>query len=82
MAHQTQTPMDQQYSTNRISQSLLEEIAQALKNVSPFGSVEIYVQDNVVTQITIRNIKKTTTQHKQKISGNPPEKAKVLSGNY
>ena len=50
-----------QYSTQTISTSLLEEIAQALKHVSPYGSVEIYVQDNVVTQITIRNIKKTTT---------------------
>ena len=49
-----------QYSTQTISPMLLEEIAQALKHVSPYGSVEIFVQDNVVTQITVRNIKKTT----------------------
>lgn len=49
-----------QYSTNTISKTLLEEIAVALKHVSPYGSVEIYVQDNTVTQITVRNIKKTT----------------------
>jgi hypothetical protein len=48
-----------QYSTNTISETLLAEIKSALKNVSPYGSVEIYVQDNTVTQITIRNIKKT-----------------------
>lgn len=63
MAHQTQTIMDQ-YSTNTISQTLLNEIVNALQNVSPYGSVEIYVQDSVVTQITVRNIKKTTQVQK------------------
>lgn len=58
VAHQTQPTMDQ-YSTNTISETLLEEIKLALRNVSPYGSVEIYVQDNTVTQITVRNIKKT-----------------------
>ncbi len=48
-----------QYSTQTISEALLAEIANALKRVSPYGSVEIYVQDNIVTQITVRNIKKT-----------------------
>ena len=48
-----------EYSTKRISKALLEEITSSLKSVSPYGSVEIYVQDNTVTQITIRNIKKT-----------------------
>lgn len=47
------------YSTQVISQRLIDEVTQALKTVSPFGSVEIYVQNNTVTQITIRNIKKT-----------------------
>lgn len=58
MANQSQMNT---YSTHTISQNLLEEISQALQHVSPYGSVEIYVQDNTVTQITIRNIKKTTT---------------------
>jgi hypothetical protein len=47
------------YSTHTISQTLLDEITNALKHVSPYGSVEIYVQDSTVTQITVRNIKKT-----------------------
>jgi len=38
----------------------VEEIKQALKNVRGWGSVEIYVQDYKVTQITERNIKKTS----------------------
>lgn len=47
------------YSTKRVSDALLEEIKQALKNIRGWGSVEIYVQDYKVTQITERNIKKT-----------------------
>ncbi|MBI4990729.1 DUF2292 domain-containing protein [Candidatus Gottesmanbacteria bacterium] len=48
------------YSTKKITRDLLEEIKQALKNVRGYGSVEIYVQDHKVTQITERNIKKTS----------------------
>jgi hypothetical protein len=47
------------YSSNTITQDLLKEIAQAIKTVSPYGSVEIYVQNSTITQITTRNIKKT-----------------------
>lgn len=47
------------YSTKRVSDILLEEIKQALKNIRGWGSVEIYVQDYKITQITERNIKKT-----------------------
>ena len=47
------------YSTKKIAQVLLDEIKDALKNVRGYGSVEIYVQDHKVTQITQRNIKKT-----------------------
>ncbi|OGG01813.1 hypothetical protein A2Z33_00960 [Candidatus Gottesmanbacteria bacterium RBG_16_52_11] len=47
------------YSTQQISKHLLDEILHALKTVSPFGSVEIFIQNNTVTQITMRNIKKT-----------------------
>ena len=42
----------------KVSESLLTEIIQALNNVRGWGSVEIYVQDHKVTQITERNIKK------------------------
>lgn len=66
MAHQSQ-PHIETYSTNSISETLVDEIRQALKTVSPYGSVEIYVQDSVVTQITVRNIKKTTQVTKQKL---------------
>ena len=42
-----------------ITPDLVEEIKQALKNVSGWGSVEIFIQNFRVTQITARNIKKT-----------------------
>jgi hypothetical protein len=48
------------YSTKKITQNLVEEVKQALKNVRGWGSVEIYVQDFKVTQITERNIRKTS----------------------
>ncbi|MBI3282872.1 DUF2292 domain-containing protein [Candidatus Curtissbacteria bacterium] len=47
------------YSTKKITKDLVEEIKQALKGVRGWGSVEIFVQDNRVVQITERNIKKT-----------------------
>ena len=46
------------YSTKNTSPALLEEIADALKNIRGWGSVEIYVQNFKVVQITERNIKK------------------------
>jgi len=45
-----------------LSQSLLNEIATSLTAIDSHGSVEIFVQDCEVTQITIRNIKKTSTK--------------------
>lgn len=48
-----------EYSTQNISPHLIEELTQALKSVTSHGSVEVYVQDGFVTQITVRNIKKT-----------------------
>lgn len=47
------------YSTKRINKELLEEVVEALKNIRGWGSVEIFVQDYKVVQITERNIKKT-----------------------
>ena len=47
------------YSTKNISHKLVEELKHALKSIDSFGSVEVYVQDSTVTQITVRNIKKT-----------------------
>ena len=47
------------YSTKKVSQELLNEIVEALKNIRGWGSVEIFVQDFKVVQIIERNIKKT-----------------------
>ena len=44
---------------NGISRELIDELAKALKGVRGWGSIEIYVQDFSVTQITVRNIRKT-----------------------
>lgn len=46
-------------TTAKIPQSLLEELEKAFQSIS-FGSIEIYVQDKVVTQISVRNITKTS----------------------
>ena len=42
----------------KFSPTLLSEIEEALDSIT-FGSIEIYVQDKKVTQITVRKIKKT-----------------------
>lgn len=48
------------HSVKRVSSDLIEEIKQALKSVgNGWGSVEIFIQDFKMTQITARNIKKT-----------------------
>lgn len=46
------------YIKNNFSEKLMEEIKDELERIG-FGSLEIYVQNNKVTQITVRNIKKT-----------------------
>lgn len=48
------------YSTSSISQQLVDEICETLKGLD-YGSVELYVADGNVTQITKRHIKKTNT---------------------
>ena len=50
------------YSTKKVSKTLIVEIKKALKGVEAYGSVEVYIQDGVVTQITVRNIKKTNSE--------------------
>ncbi len=62
------------FSTQHISPSLIEEIVHALHAVNQYGSVEIYVQNSTVTQITVRNIRKTSVaitnvQHQKKVRG-------------
>jgi hypothetical protein len=56
------------YTTRNISSNLLEEISRALQNVGPYGSVEIYIQNHIVTQITMRNIKKTNIDNTNKLN--------------
>ena len=46
-------------SQQKVNQDIIDEIRRALESVKSFGSVEIYIQDNIVTQITTRTIKKT-----------------------
>lgn len=48
------------YSTLYITDELLQEIKDALQGLG-YGSIEIFVQNNAVTQITVRNIKKVSS---------------------
>ncbi len=55
-----------EYSTKTISNTLLDDISSAIQSVQNYGSVELYVQDGIVTQITTRTIKKTLSPLKKK----------------
>ena len=46
-------------TTKNIDNSLMQEIKKALAKIDGYGSVELYIQENKVTQITSRNIQKT-----------------------
>jgi hypothetical protein len=52
-------------NTYDLPDALLEELSRALSGMT-FGSIELYVQNGVVTQITVRNIKKTSVNMKEK----------------
>jgi hypothetical protein len=49
---------DNSYSTRKISEKLLNEIVESVQSVKGWGSIEIFIQNNIVTQITEKNIKK------------------------
>lgn len=51
------------FSTKNISNTLIREIKKALESIQTYGSVEIYVHDGVVSQISTRNIKKTASKN-------------------
>jgi hypothetical protein len=53
------------HSTKVVSDHLMQEIINAMKDVDAFGSVEIIIQDYAVTQITHRCIKKTNGFHEE-----------------
>lgn len=65
------------YSNSKTKQNLLAEIEEALDAVE-FGSVEIYVTDKKVTQITVRNIKKTSIDING-VNALPQEKSKLFT---
>ena len=50
----------------KVNSNLLAEISKSLESVGGWGSVEIFIQDYKVTQITKRNI--TKTSHDLKLS--------------
>ena len=45
----------------------MSEVKSALQSVKTYGSVEIYIQNGIVTQITVRNIKKTVKENKKSL---------------
>ena len=45
-------------TNNTISEKVLEEITSSLQNIKGWGSIEIFVQNHKVTQITEKNISK------------------------
>jgi len=47
------------YSTQNVSAFLLEELKRAVESVPDYGSIEIFVTDGFVSQISTRKIKKT-----------------------
>lgn len=48
---------DDEFSTQNITPALISQIIEAVKNKA-YGSVEIYIQNHTVTQITERTITK------------------------
>ncbi|HVT01495.1 MAG TPA: DUF2292 domain-containing protein [Patescibacteria group bacterium] len=56
--------MADEYSTKNISKKLVEELLESIKNIRGWGTVEIVIQDHLVTQITEKNIKKPILNNK------------------
>ena len=56
----------EEFSTQNISPQLISNIVDVIKNKS-FGSVEIYIENGQVVQITERTIRKLRTQ---RLNGN------------
>lgn len=44
--------------------NFLDELQNLLTTVK-FGSIEIYIQDHIITQVTVRNIQKTKVELKK-----------------
>jgi len=56
------------YAGENKNDSILQEIKHALNNIQ-WGSLEIFIQDSKVVQITERNIKKMKVQEAQAQTG-------------
>lgn len=68
---------DMSYSTKKVSQELIDEIKNALHSVD-YGSIEIIVTNRVVTQISKRNIKKTSIHlEEEEVSGSIKKKLQI-----
>jgi hypothetical protein len=66
MAHvNTHNGNGNMHSTKIVSDHLMQELINAMKDVDAFGSVEIMIQDYAVTQITHRCIRKTNGFHEE-----------------
>lgn len=66
---------------NFITSQLIGEIKDALESVK-FGSIEIFIQNSVVTQITVRNIRKTSVEIQKEHAGlDIEEKEKIIIKN-
>lgn len=50
--------MSSKYSTKNISTNLIKQILESVQSVKGWGSVEIYIQNNEITQITEKSILK------------------------
>lgn len=50
--------MADDYNTKNITPKLVQELVASIKNIRGWGTVEIIIQDHIVTQITEKNIRK------------------------
>ena len=50
--------MADDFNTKKISSKLINEVISSIQNIRGWGTVEIIIQDHLVTQITEKNIKK------------------------
>lgn len=53
--------MNNKLSSRSNIQTLIEDVLQSIQQVGSYGSVELFIQDNTVTQITVRQIRKTSS---------------------
>jgi len=50
--------MADDFNTKKISSKLINEVISSIQNIRGWGTVEIIIQDHLVTQITEKNIRK------------------------